>query len=79
MDKVLLRGCLGEWKTDTVAWQRQELTDVPHHEVEVGSLSVAVSSPPAVFSCSGAGSLLDLTRVEVLPSEKARGARESLR
>lgn len=60
---------------NTVAWQGKELTDVHHHEVEMGSVSVVVSSPPAMCSCSSIGSLLSLTRVVVLSRDKARGAR----
>lgn len=41
----------------------------------MGSVNVAVSSPPAMCSCSGVGSLLSLTRVAVLPRDGARGAR----
>lgn len=41
----------------------------------MGSVNVPVSSPPAMCSCSGVGSLLSLTRVAVLPRDGARGAR----
>ena len=46
VDKVLL-GCLREYEIHTVALQGKELADVHHQEVEMGSVSVVVSSPPA--------------------------------